>query len=1073
MGKKYLVYVDILGFEELVKEIGASKGVEEREVRSKFIDVIKERIEVIETKGRIIGKQYGESDDWLLVTDDLDEVFWIISEILDHNTKYIGYKKIPLEIGVGTAEFDRWAKFNGKDLIIENDTIKLLKKYILSHYRKWYKMNRGGRIKSTFVVLTEEQYEELEPLDKKMCKKIEHKVTESEEEKKCIRFFVADVDKVILRGKMFDFLEKVGYPSSKLYGRIDDVYVPPAEYKDIQDALKEKKIVFITGTQEYGKTYTAVRLMWEYFKKGYEPCWIRGEEERERNIVRQRLEEIRIELKPNRIIYFEDPFGKTRYEKRESLEKEIGTIIKSIKNVKDSYVIITSREEVFKEFEKEKLSTVDVKEFEKRLNLLRPSYDYERRKEILSKWAESEGCIWYKDKRLRNLVLKSMEDDEVLSTPLRIKDFAFDTVNVDRKDQLEKKTREKSEEVAMVFSREIRNMTDDKILFLLFLFISNYFDINSMKEIYREMKDELNLAGAQKFDRILNWFNNDKITIGGYVEFSHPSYSGALKYLLVEDGFPTRINEDIFSRLLLRLVEKDDVAEDVVKTIARYFNEITEEMRNKLLFRLSENDEVAGDVAEIVAENYNKLPENLQNLLFNFAEKREIAESVAWAIRKNLSALPRKDQKNLLFKLAENDEVAGDVAEIVAENYSRLPESLQNLLFNLAERDETASAVAHAVKDNFGWLPGEVRNELLFRLAEKDEAAEDVALTITTNFHKLPKNIRNLLFKLSERDETVGGVAWAITINFHGLPKNIRNLLFKLSERDAAATQIAMGIVANFERLPESLQCLLPGFIEKGEVAFFVSIPFAVNFMVLDHDLREEVLSRLIENDKIAMDIVAFIIKENFVAIREEIRNELLLKLSENDEVAGDVAEIVAENYDELPESLQNLLFNFAEKREIAGSVAWAIAENYNKLPESLQNLLFNLAERDETASAVADAVKNNFGWLPEEVRNELLFRLAEKDEAAEDVAEIVAFDFDMLSKDARNLLDKLQEPLQRVILDLSKSSSSQHNKDALYLISNAWVKISPDFLLKVLNILSKNKERKIRVEAIRMIKNL
>jgi len=34
---------------------------------------------------------------------------------------------------------------------------------------------------------------------------------------------------------------------------IDDVYVPPAEYEDIQYILKEKRIVFITGTQEYGK----------------------------------------------------------------------------------------------------------------------------------------------------------------------------------------------------------------------------------------------------------------------------------------------------------------------------------------------------------------------------------------------------------------------------------------------------------------------------------------------------------------------------------------------------------------------------------------------------------------------------------------------------------------------------------------------------------------------------------------------------------------------------------------------------------------------------------------------------
>jgi hypothetical protein len=41
-------------------------------------------------------------------------------------------------------------------------------------------------------------------------------------------------------------------------------------------------------------------------------------------------------------------------------------------------VIATSREEVFKEFEKEKLSAKDLKEFKERLNIKKPSYDYKK-----------------------------------------------------------------------------------------------------------------------------------------------------------------------------------------------------------------------------------------------------------------------------------------------------------------------------------------------------------------------------------------------------------------------------------------------------------------------------------------------------------------------------------------------------------------------------------------------------------------------------------------------------------------------------------------------------------------------
>jgi len=90
-GKKYLVYLDILGFERLAEEIEEKRGIESREVREKFIDVINERVKTIERAGRIVGKKYGESDDWLLLTDSLESVFESILTILDHHTPYIGW----------------------------------------------------------------------------------------------------------------------------------------------------------------------------------------------------------------------------------------------------------------------------------------------------------------------------------------------------------------------------------------------------------------------------------------------------------------------------------------------------------------------------------------------------------------------------------------------------------------------------------------------------------------------------------------------------------------------------------------------------------------------------------------------------------------------------------------------------------------------------------------------------------------------------------------------------------------------------------------------------------------------
>ena len=353
-------------------------------------------------------------------------------------------------------------------------------------------------------------------------------------------------------------------------------------------------------------------------------------------------------------------------------------------------MIITSREEVFKEFEKEKLSAKDLGEFEKKLNIKKPSYDYGKRKEILLKWAEEENCKWLGNERVKEFVSESIRGKKSLPTPLSIKDFAVATTEMEKKDELKEKIKEKSKETAKAFAEEVKNMTDDKILFLSFFFISD-FKVEFVREIYQKLVEELNLEDAWEFDRIFSWFKDDKISIGEgvfgvtkYVEFSHPSYSEALPYLLVEEGYATWINKKIFSKLLLNLSEKDEASWYVARAITKNFDRLPEDVRNKLLFKLSEKDEAAGDVAWAVAHNFNALPEDVRNLLFKLSEKD--VGIVAWAIADNFNTLP-EDIRNLLFKLSEKDNVAGDVTRIIVYNFNTIPEDVRNkLLLNLSEK---------------------------------------------------------------------------------------------------------------------------------------------------------------------------------------------------------------------------------------------------------------------------------------------------------------------------------------------------------------------------------------------------
>jgi hypothetical protein len=734
-------------------------------------------------------------------------------------------------VALGTKEIDKGIEVRPTN---RKKIIEFLKEDVINPYRSCYKNKNDETIKETFVLFTQEFFDDLEPLDKKYCERISHRNK---------TFFVADLEKIQKRARVFEFLKKIGYAGSKWYERIGEVYVPPSEYEEMARTLHERKILFITGTPEYGKTYTAVRLMWEFYNRGYEPRWILGGESAERSEVRRKLEDIGAVLKPGRIIYFEDPFGKTRYERREGLEREIGTIVDNVRQVEDVYVIITSRGEVFKEFEKEKLSAAELQEFEKKLNIKNPSYDYEKRKEILLKWAEEKNCKWLGTKKLKGLVLESMKDETTLPTPLSIKNFVVATSNIEKEDELKEKIEEKSIETAKAFAEEIKNMTDDKILFLSFPFICDYYKVEFVRTMYQELVEELNLRDAWGFDRVLDWFKDDKIdSSGNHIKFSHPSYSETLEHLLAENGHITRINREIFSKLLLKLPVKDMIYWPVAWVVAHNFDKLPDDVRN-LLFKLSENIDAGWPVAEAVIVNFDKLPDDVRNLLFKLSEKDETASGVAWAIAEYFDNLPGGVRNKLLLKLSEKDEVPGVVAWIIVENFDKLPEDVRNLLFKLSEKDEASEDVADAVAKNFDKLPEDVRN-LLFKLSEKDETALDVADAVAKNFDELPEDVRNLLFKLSEKDETAWAVALAVAYNFDKLPDDVRNLLFKLSENDETAEAVAEAVAYNFDKLPEDVRNLLFKLSEKDETAEAVADVVAYHFDKLPEDVRN-LLDRL------------------------------------------------------------------------------------------------------------------------------------------------------------------------------------------------------------------------------------
>ncbi|PKP60424.1 MAG: hypothetical protein CVT88_03150, partial [Candidatus Altiarchaeales archaeon HGW-Altiarchaeales-1] len=559
--KKFLIYVDILGFKNLPEEIAKNTKFYEDTITENFftkpfrkrIDEItkEENIKLTNGKSEIEGSK--GSDNYVLFVNDIDRVFEILHKISTIKIPHEDYGYIQMEIAVGVKEIDESEDI--EDWINRKKTKQFLHEDIINPYKKYKKEKDGKSTEETFIVITNDFYNELENFNKKkFCEEINYK------EK---HFYYVKKELIEREEKISDFLKEIRQSRSDFSGAlIDRIFVKPDEYDEIKKSLKNNRIVFITGTAGYGKTYLAIKLLWEkYDDEGYIPRWISigSGSEKEITEVAKELIDIEKHLKPKHIIYFEDPFGKTKtvYERRDVLRERIKAIINSVKNTKDCYVIITSRKDVFEKFKEESYSIEEIEKFEKELNIMAPSYSYDKRKEILEKWAEEKGCKWLKDEKLRNIVFDFIGDKGKLPVPHNIHDFVEATIEINDETELRKKIKVYSQEGEKAFADEITGLyksdRKDRMLFLSFILVSENFEKEFIKQEYENLKEE----NFEDFEKILKEEYRVIPTIWGVGEkeilkFAHPSYSQAIPYVL-EDV----VCRKIFCNVLKELAEKD------------------------------------------------------------------------------------------------------------------------------------------------------------------------------------------------------------------------------------------------------------------------------------------------------------------------------------------------------------------------------------------------------------------------------------------------------------------------------------------------------------------------------------
>jgi hypothetical protein len=521
MTKYYLVFLDILGFDELPKEIANKTGFNEEVIRQKyFFEPVNDVINIIckESEKNIISiSEIGGSDSYILLINNFQDLFLTLRRLLSIKISHIDYNFIPFEIAIDVKDIHIDDNIS---LINKNEIIEFLKNDIISNYKNFYKGKNKRSIKSSFVVVTKSFFNDLNYFDKEKCSNIIDNL-----------YYNINVNYILDRGKFIEFLTLIGKKNSGIYDYLNEIYVKPNGFDNIVKKLENEKIIFITGSPEYGKTYTAAYLLWKYFQKGCNPIWFSGEEKNDRYEIRKKMNDIEMILKEKSIIYFEDAFGRFIYEPNELLERKIGDIIDNIKNFQDVYIIITSREEVFKKLEKGRKVNLDIKKIKNIINIKNHSYNYNKKLNILLNWAKAKKCRWLNNEN-KYMIYNLLNNNTILPSPLSIKSFVMATINITDIKEIKKIMDNKSIDVFEEFSIELNNMSNDKLIFLFLTFIEEL-QIKQIKKIYNNVIKKYQIKNPLNFDAMIDWFIDDIIDIKkNKLIFSHSTYYKSFEFLL-------------------------------------------------------------------------------------------------------------------------------------------------------------------------------------------------------------------------------------------------------------------------------------------------------------------------------------------------------------------------------------------------------------------------------------------------------------------------------------------------------------------------------------------------------------
>ena len=827
--------------------------------------------------------------------------------------------------------------------------------------------------------------------------------------------------------KILEFLKRIN-KVEKIYLAMDDLFVAPKEYDKIKKILEDEKIIFIVGSPEYGKTYTAIHILLEYFRKkdsNYELIRMTFPENRNDGETIEELNKIIIALKNKEILlYLQDPFGETKLiEPSEEFSKKLFELISSFKTQSKSRLIITSRSDLFKSVEDRIMG--EAKGVTTYLNLKTGSYDYERRKKILLNLSKFYECQWLENIESKNQILNWIKDSRILPSLLNMMNYALSTRRVRDIDELGRKIDIHSQSTPRWFADEIKLKSPEYMLFLSFPFIGDFEKDFVIKNYNKLLKDLDNLHDFE-FEKVQEKFE-EVVNVDDNVSFYHPSYFEALPYLFEDknSGNPHTEIKNNFYKVLKTISESELAFECVIPIVENYKNLPRE--GQILLFDLAKKYDSLPSLTSIISNNPDSLPISIiPRLLETRLKFGNNSQGDGWIIEPYFDKFPNDVKLTLLRTLSNYKDTGYQIIKHVCDHYNELPEEAKQMLFDLYEDKKYYQSIANHVARNYLKLPEEVRRLLIettdYLYSYPEQHIDNIPYfleSIADNFKNLPREVQDILRNVPRKNTFGGHFAFDIARNFHDLPKEVQNILFELAEDDNMFLYSAL--IQHYTNLPESIHDFMFDLAkkEKHQEYFFSSLIEYFDYIPTEGALK--LLFVLTENVK-NVDEVAGVLSQCYPQIPKKEAIELLNKITTKVEgKCSNLLSCIGSNFSEMPENFKNFFRSAAFDEENAKFVAREIIINYHNLPEEERNLLLKITYNEKTAFYIASWI-NYFENIPEKVRDYLLPILSSSHQAAREIIFYITRNFEELSKQNQDIL-----------LDLSKKEENiKHVVDAI-----------------------------------------